>query len=340
VREPIALDIVAGEERAGQRDASTMGEVAQMRRWAHSKLELPTVEEVRERIVYLTAELAYGTTKKGKERDAPAGQQQVELARAQDAMRKFEEARGQLDSIEELGLAAYLAGETTHVLGEDAEIADGAVREALLHVLMALVARNRITLVVQEHDRHRPLDRWLGGLLDVAKSREWSIHAHLFDNGYGDSVDATALSAALHANGRGLMTAVLRVQGPDAGTLLALEAGLHRVVEPAFEPDVSTFAVRAIAQRSALTEQDLRHPLLAPLAPLPQAQLRLLPAAREVYGDRVTIDHRRATVAMERDAYWAEHWRIALEQLLLFEERPEDRAALFASPLDVPVQAP
>jgi ATP-dependent Clp protease ATP-binding subunit ClpC len=342
-REGFSIDVLGGG--GGQREAGGVARVSALRRWAHAQLELPTVEELVERAAYLRAELSYGQRKrKKKTEEVSIGALAAELDRIQAALSELDHARTQLDAIEELALASFMSGEPG-ALHDEALDADGAFRRALLRVLLAPHPRHRITLAVQEADGHRALDAWLGGLLDQARAREWSIVAHVHpDRGprpadwpserpYGPPRGEDDLRTMLRARERDALAMLLCVKGPDAGVLLALEAGWHRQLEPKPSVEHAHFLVRPLAQRTDL-EKDFRKAIVRPVA-IPQIrELRLLPAVREVHADRVTIDARRALVEMPRESYWAEHWRIALEHLILLEPRADDRAALFASPLD------
>ena len=341
-RDGIAIDVVRAESGAGARDPSGASALSELRRWARGALEVPTVVELRERAAYLVAELNYG--KRNLDGGA-VGAQHAELSRLRDALGELDAACAELESVEELALAAFLAGESVLAGGELESLAR-RVRAALLAMLLAPSPRHAITLVVQEHDRQRPFDRWLGGLLAVLPARGWQLEAHVHrdpgplgpswpaDRAWGPPRSPEQLLERLGEDDRGPLYLLLRVRGPYAGDLLALEAGLHRHPSAASPADPTTFAVRAVAMRAALSDADFARTVLK-LGPVPAPiERRLAPAVRETVGNSLAICGKRKSIDLPLSAYWERFDEIALEHLLLLEPDPDERALLYAAALD------
>jgi len=340
-RGPVVIEAVRGEVAVDAPQRDPLEAIASRRRWAKQKLELPTVEDQRERHDYLLAELSYGKP------SAAHGAMQLELHALRARLDALDAAIGALESIEELVLSAALAGEPADAMADEAQLAELAFSEALLALLLGTDSRHRAIVLLQEHDAHRPLDRYLGQLLAVAPERGWRIRGHVWragpprppgwptDRGWGPACDAEQLAAVLGREERKPLSVIVRASGEHVGTLLALEAGLHRHYEPAPTVEQATFVVRMLSStRDDLEDVELDercaqpHPVPAP------AQRRLLPAVRDVHADAVDVDAVETTVDVLRDAYWERIDAIALHHLLVLEGKLEDRAIRLASPLD------
>ena len=338
----IVLEVLEGAERSARADLALLDEVAVRRRWARAQLALPTVEELRERGSYLVAELAYGDADPAR---TPAAMQ-TELHGLGERLRALDAAQEELESIEELTLGAVLAGEVGVAMRDDALAADLAFREALLELLLFPEPRHEVSLLVQEWDRERGLDPWLGGLLARHTELGWQIRAHIHNDGapkppgwpieraWGVARDPGDLLERLGRQGRDPIAVLLRVRGPNAGTLLALEAGVHRWDRPRDGADFAAFVVRLLTMRAEVTDAELESAKTQP-GPVPDStRRRITPAVREVSEGAVLVDGRRAEVEVGREDYWRRHRAIALTHLLLLEGRMVDRAALLTGPLD------
>ena len=88
------------------------------------------------------------------------------------------------------------------------------------------------------------------------------------------------------------------------------------------------------ATRSSIEDAELdgKHARPGPVAN--KLERKLMAAVREVTATAVLVDQRRGRVDVPRDAYWDQIEAIALTHLLGLEERLEDRATLYTSPLD------
>lgn len=346
----LVIEVLRGADRSAREELGVVDEVAERRRWARAQLDLPTVEDCSERAAYLLAELSYG---KPERIEARARQTMLsEHHRLKEALAAVESAIGELETIEELALGAVLAGDDASPLREEARAADVAFRSALLGLLLDADPRSEITVLAQEWDRQRPLDRWLGGLIEVLGDLGWQLIAHVHrdpapapadwpkERPYGPPRTAAQIAERLARTERDPMTVILRVRGPHAGTLLALEAGVHRHhTGPSGEPSPA-FVVRSLAQRWTLEDRDWASNRVLP-GPIPfGAHGRLTPAVREVHRDHVEVDERRARVDVPAARYWPELRAIALTHLVLLEAREGARAALLESPLDRPAEAP
>ena len=339
----VAIDVQPGEAAGDAAGLGSLEEVAKRRRSARRQLELPTVEELRERRQYLLAELSYGK-KKRKKASIEYGAEQKELHDVSARLSAVDRAAASIDAVEELVLASTLAGEPAHELVEEAVDAELAFREALLDLLLFREARHQAVVLVQEHDDARPLDRWVGGLLDAREALGWTVIGHVHgmrgpagwprERSWGPEVDAKTIAEHL-AKREGPTSLILGVRGEHAGSLLALEAGLHRHLEPRPEVEQSTFVVRLLgAKQSSVTPDLLDRGKLQPHPVPPKSQRRLLPAVRDVSRDETLVDEKRARVEVGFDEYWARIRAVALTHLLELEKRFADRALLYAAPLD------
>jgi ATP-dependent Clp protease ATP-binding subunit ClpC len=339
----IVFDVVQGGERRTGEDRTALEEIADRRRWARSTLELPTIEEIGERVGYLLAELSYGKPDRMDSRERQS--MQAEHHRLSEAQTAVEAAIGELESIEELALSASLVGESPVALVEDARLAEIELKKRLLALLLAPDPRHAITIMVEEWDSHRALDRWLGGLLRELGALDWQASAHVFrdpapigdwpkERTFGPPRTPSEILERLGRKERDPLTLLLTVRGPYAGVILALEAGLHRHHEPSPGVSESCFLVRALAQRATLTDLDFTNKALG-RAPMPMPhEKRHVSAIRDVYADRIELDSRRGEIDVPRARYWPDIRAIALTHLLMLEQRHGERALLFKSPLD------
>ncbi len=339
----LVFEVIQGGQGHSNTDLRVLDTIAEQRRWAHAKMELPTIEEISERVGYLLAELSYGKPERLDARERQT--MQAEHHRLAEALGAANAAIAELEALEELALSAVLAGESPSAIVEDARLADLAFRSSLLALLLAPEPRHAITLVATEWDGHRPLDHWLGGLLRAQHALEWSIVAHIYrdpapapadwpkDRTFGPPRSTDEVLERLGRRERDPMTVLLTVRGPYAGVILALESGIHRHIDPTPGVSESCFVIRSLAQR-VIGEADFGKAAVAPgPAPLILHERRLAPAVREVHAEHIAIDHRRTRLDVPRAQYWDEIRAIALTHLLLLEELGE-RASLFSSPLD------
>ncbi|MEZ4340831.1 MAG: AAA family ATPase, partial [Sandaracinaceae bacterium] len=194
--------------------------IAARRRWVQEQSVLPSVVEQRERHDYLLADLSYG-----KQRPSDVGVMQRELHALRERLAAIDEASDELSAIEELALATTLAGEGADALLEDARAAELGFRAALLDMLLGADARHQCTVLVREDDGERPLDRWLGQLLEALPRLEWRLTAHVHnDSGprpatwpterkWGPARTPAELAERLARPDRGPMSVILRVRG-------------------------------------------------------------------------------------------------------------------------------
>ena len=350
-----AIVIEVGRSDTDAQDAGlgTLEVIAKRRRWVRSQLALPSVEERRERHNYLLAELSYGKDRKARTPDGSDpkeltfGQAQAELHELREHLAELDAAVELLSDIEELVLAAALAGEAGDEMLAEARTAELAFRQALLALLLCDDPRHHCVVLAREQDKERPLDVWLGQLLEALPRLGWRLVAHVRpDRGprpavwprervWGPSRTAEELAALLRKDNREPMAVILRISGLNAGTLMALETGLHRHVEPRPKVPFSTFLVRTLSvKRSTLDDKELDQPC-AQLGPIPNPlERKLMAAAREVHQSKVRIDEGADEIDLERHEYWAHIEAIALTHLLFLERSLVGRAALFSSPLD------
>ncbi|MGE0784681.1 MAG: AAA family ATPase [Sandaracinaceae bacterium] len=332
--------VAASKARRASGDAGSALAAGLARRWARAQLELPSVAEMQSRRDYLLAEVSHGQSKKA----GPPAEALAELARLEPRLTSIHGALDEIDTIEELVLSAYLAGESTGELDHDLRSAQRSFRTALLDVLLGAKRRHEIALLVQEWDEDGALDHWLGGLLGARHAREWEIGAHVrrseapMPSGWppsrvwGPALDVRDLDA-WRGRRKSPTALIVTVRGKEAGSLVGLEAGLLRYLEPKAGAKQSCLLIKILATR-ALVEADLDH-RRAVESPLPfPGERRLIPAHRTVSADEV-ITQNGATLPFGWDEYWEGFSEIALEQLRALDLRHGDRETLYAGALDI-----
>jgi hypothetical protein len=246
-----------------------------------------------------------------------------------------------VQSAEELGLLAFFAGEPLDALLDEARTLRARFRESLFEALVCRDPRRHgVTLVLQELDEGRAFDRWLAPLLAIADERRWVFEIHVDGENAEDSTrrapstrdqwpkerrwgpprDAEYIRDKLSDKNRTFKNLLVRVRGPNAGILLGLEGGLHRMhgVHESVEP--VHMMITRIAFRTAFQDKEWIPPILNPPPPADtSAAIRQMPV-RELHNatDAVEI-MKRVTLKLPLRDYWAQEREIALHQLLLFE---------------------
>jgi ATP-dependent Clp protease ATP-binding subunit ClpC len=314
-------------------------------------LELDPVEQIKEQLAFLVSQLAYGRGTGEDRRSAKEiGELHVEHHRLSEIYGEAVHLRQEIEAIEELAIAALYASnaEAAIDLRPEAEQVMRRFRHAMVYLLVAQEKqRDEITLLLQELDDGRLLDRWLVPLLDDARRRGWALTLHASgdlplphetwprDRRFGPPRSPEWMREHLAKPDRS-RAVLLRASGPYAGILLSLEGGLHRWsnLHPSIEP--VKMLVHRVAPRAAIRESDWVKQALIPPPPPSERELSAWAACREMDPrlEKLKLAARRVEIDFDPKAYWTRYEEIALEHLLLFGDRNLDRSELLINKLD------
>ncbi|MEM6533257.1 MAG: AAA family ATPase [Myxococcota bacterium] len=320
--ERFVFEVLAGAGKSARQDLAGYRQVSELRRRIHRWTRLPTYEEIEERLGHLLTEMTAGAGEASMETSAVA-EHGAEHHRLNSRWERFANARREVESLEELALVAILSGESLHAV--DAEISTLAdlVSTSLLRLLVGLRSQPRVWLRAQECDAGT-LNRWLLPLMEEQERHGFRLSPRLYRDrelemgNFGPCLDGAALRERLLQRERKVATAVVEVVGEDAGSLLALEAGLHRW-ETAGNPE--HLRVDVVSFAPTLTEDDWHK--IQPGRPPAASELRAQPAVR-IYdrsGESVRVVPAKSGLDVELPGgdYWASWERVAVAHVLLLE---------------------
>ncbi|EPX55864.1 ATP-dependent Clp protease [Cystobacter fuscus DSM 2262] len=325
----LSVALTPGSPRQARHQLERVESLQAERRELDAILRMDAVERLVEQVRFLVAQLAQGAHPNQGHEALSLGQLHHEHSRLDLLWAQVQRLRAALSAAEELALLALFEQQDISPFVEDAREQSRALRRMLPSVLLASQPqRDGITLIVQEAGETRALDAWLSPLLEELPRRGWvaggrlsAVRHHKDDKRrWRDEVlSAEALMRALGEPERAFHEVLLSVSGPYAGSFLALEAGLHRFPPtPRDEPVLLT--VQPVAMRPHLSQKELELPAIAPPAPVPLKELRLMPAVREHQpgGDVVLCDGAR-TVSLGARGYFQDWEHLLLEHLLHLE---------------------
>jgi ATP-dependent Clp protease ATP-binding subunit ClpC len=347
--------LFVAHNRAHGRPMTNIWELSSMRRVLARQMRFDRVTALKAHLDYLVAQLGYGQRKdkkKHRERAVEIAQLQAEHHRLGEVWGRLDGAYADLLSAEELAFSAFLAGERFDALLVEAQGLRTRFRAALFDALVCRDSkRDAITFMASELDEGRGLEVWLWPLLDLLADRGWQAEFHIDgDKGpnwpekrrWGPPRTAEHLREELVNPERSWRNVLCRVRGANAGIVLGLEGGLHRMhgAHPHITP--VHLLVTRVAFRASLQEKDWTPRVLDPPTPADaNVQKRVAPnrETADVEGGTLHIFGKRATLKMPRRDYWARIDEIALEHLLLFEnsatlDRDEFLASTFTEAWD------
>jgi ATP-dependent Clp protease ATP-binding subunit ClpC len=359
---PFRLDLRRRKSAKAAQQAYGEAEIGRLRREIDRFLLLAPVVQVKEQLELLVAELSRSDGP--KKIDRRFAQENAELSadhhRLSGLWERISKAQEDLYSVEEIAILALFEGQEVLPFVADARAAHRAFRRALPYVMLAMEPhRDEIVMIVEELDEG-VFDVVLRPLLLEIPRRGWSVICHVEggekladeawpdDRRWGPPRQSAWLIEALSAPKRGFRSVLLRVKGPYAGALLALEAGLHRVEMPKREAKGEKgekgddgrghVLLRTVAFKIDLPADAWAHRALVP----PQASTAGLRRRGAVARERkaegaVLVAGRRARVEIDLDEYWQRVEEVALAHLLLFEldEGALDRDEIFAPAVEV-----
>ncbi len=344
-----------GKPRGLTAPMTSVWALSELRRELQKYMRLDRVTELKAQLEFVIAQLSYGEPgkkKKGSElarAGSEVGRLSSEHHKLHEVWSALEGAYTDLQSAEELGFAAFFAGERFDALLEEAHAIKARFRAGLLQALTCRdPKRFGVTLLLQELDDGRAFDAWLAPLLDACDARGWELELHVDANTkedragtkwpearrWGPPRTAKAFKDVLGDRGRTFKNVLLRARGPSVGILLGLEGGLHRFHD--VHPDVRPCHMLAmrIAFRATLKDDDWLSPTIAPPLPAAADHARRQQPTREVLANEgvVHVFAKRAVLKIPLADYWSRFDEIALEHLLLFETRDDlDRDVTLAA---------
>ena len=362
----LELVLLEGQRRQARRDSRHVEAIADLRRQVERDLALDRVEQVRAQHKLVRSQLNQGgegtSKRRRKARDRRAALDVAALGkehhRLQEVLQAAERARDGLVAAEELSLGALLAGEETSELMQEARAAHQGFMRNLAYLLLAMEPRrDEVTLLVQEVSPRGGMALWLLPLFDALQGRGWTMQLHVpgergghaepwpelrpWGPGRAPQQIRRRMQDALREGRPGADfkdgNLLLRVRGPWAGVLLALEQGLHRFEGRSKDGGAPGLFVRLLALRFEHSEQDWLRAEMAPLSsPLEGLHARGRPVRRhKAEHDRLELPRAGVTLTLPLGAYWSRIEEVATAELLACEgDEARDRDRLFFGHLE------
>jgi ATP-dependent Clp protease ATP-binding subunit ClpC len=322
--------------------AASVNDLRAFRRDVDRLMELEPVVQLFDHVAFLLAQLATdepeptkkegGSSKRRQKAPAEITRLQTEYHRLHTLCETAEQIQGDLVASEELALTSLHSGNDLGTLAEEARKLDARFRGNLFYLVFARhERRDEITLQIQEGDDGRAMDTWLVPFLESARKRRWTVRFRIetteaskgkkAERAWGPEQPGEAWPAILKQPSRP-RNWLLSCSGSYAGILLALEAGVHRVLPSGVSKDPLHFVVRTLARRVRLTGAELRDPVSRPSAP-PLARVLAAGAASREYADDDTlrIDGGARELSVLPAEYWERIEQIAVEHYLSREAR-------------------
>ncbi len=315
--------------------ARAMDQISGLRRSLRERLRGERLRELEERLEGLGTQLAYGGRRGagGRRRSTTITDLRVEHHRLNRIWNLLDDARREVEEVEELAIHAYFDGEPIEPFLEPARAAAAGWHAALPHALVALEPeRDEISLMLTECDRWRGLDLWLAPLIAEAPRRDWSITGHFFRDPetagprprWGPPRGAAKLGETVAAAERGRRV-LLRVSGPDAGIFLATEAGIHRFLHAERCDDAAHhLEIERLVWRAAWTGKQLKV-ANSLLNAMPQADHVASSKAVRCYDfktGKLTVAGASKALVLPHATYWQRFDEIVCAHLLVYEDDP------------------
>ncbi|MBH23183.1 MAG: hypothetical protein CMH57_01735 [Myxococcales bacterium] len=349
--------VLQGKATQARQELHGMAGIAEMRRRVDAWMAWDAVDEVRDRLEVIQAQLNYGRKGRGDRRaSAQLAELQAEHHHLNTLWSEATSLRRAVYEMEELGMSALFDEEGLAPFVAEAREAYRRFQHHLIKMTLALrPKRDQITLLVQEPDPGRPMDRWLLPLLDLIDERGWSLRAHghrvtprsdetsWSNPWWGPSRDGSWLRSRLQEEERSFRQVLLRIKGSWAGVMLAFEAGLHRWSNFGGEHDPSHLLVHTLALRTDIKPAEwARH--VEPPAFIEDAVLSIRKPERHTRrisrraGDTLEILGGARSMKLEPDPgahpYWGSWEDVVFEHLMALNARGERLDPLFSGLLD------
>jgi ATP-dependent Clp protease ATP-binding subunit ClpC len=352
--------LMEGQQKQARRDARHAVRIAEMRRQMDRHLALDRVEQLRSQLQMVQASLNIGGVgsarqrKKGRKRDLRTTEDLARLAqehhRMQEVLQLAQGSREALVAAEEVSLMALLSGDETVEFLTEAEAADREFQGNLAKLLLAQEThRDEATFIIQEVQPWGAFGLWLMPLLKSLKARGWTAELHVAGeiakpedkwhelSPWGPPRSAKKIIERYERKpfNTGLL---LRIKGPYAGCLLALEQGLHRFDGRAKGGGHAGLFIQLVAMRYDFEDpKDWTHDEMAPLPdPLHSHHTKTKPIRRHHPGrDRLELLRAAETIFLPLQDYWKRFEEVAIAELLAFEtDLDRDRDRFFMGSLE------
>lgn len=227
----------------GRQAAHHLRRVSALRRAADRALACDVVQEVRERMEYVVADLASGAHDSS---DYAALNHEHSVLH--ERMAAVESAVTSLATAEELVMAAGQEHEDPSLYSEEAELAYAGFERAYTQLVLGRYAGNATTFISRAYAAPQLHHAWLETFLRAAQERQWDVTLHRYADSEGVKNSPAASNwgppktakwtlerlqtfktDARAARAQEFATVLLRVRGPCVGGLLRLEMGITRI---------------------------------------------------------------------------------------------------------------
>ena len=360
----LRFEVLRRRRERGNDQQRDLRDIARLRRQANSLLALGRVEQVREHIDYLLAQINYGQQRRGHDRDRRDAldirELQADLHRLSECHGALATAATHLEDTEEMALTALFDGAPLHEMLDEARLAWGqAQRSALRALVTQETRRDAITLRLFETLGQGALDLWVAGMARSARELGWDVSYHVPDDEgprglwprsrrWGPPRTTGEIIERLQAKTKRPTALLMSVRGPYAGALLALEVGpraYDRV--PGLEARVGLM-IELVTMRAVIADKEWNHKALAVPKPVDVEPLKKLKPTRQINASDATMWTTMLTDApggnTSYQTFPLDGWPPSAVQedaslgLLLGYERDDapDRDDLFRGPLDQP----
>lgn len=335
-----------GAERR-RRDA-TLRAISRVRRGVDAAFKLGRVEALREELEYIETQLSQPTDESDRRTSIEIAQLQSRHHHLAGVYAQLVQPRDEINEIEDLAMVATFEGAPTEGLDGEERPIEQRFRRALVWALLAAeTRRHAVTFLVTDLGPTPAWQHWLVPLIAAAEGRQWRVAVHFDGDASGDDPtwpaarrwgpprEGATRIAALEDPRRDPGSVLVTVEGPEAGLLLAPQAGRH-TVKPVGGGTCEYF-VEMLGMTSALSDAMWAHRVMLPPVPKALEALRRSPISLQISEREVDAPSWSEALPLPRDgALFGLLEELTLRVLLPYERDPNlDRDALFAGPLDL-----
>lgn len=249
------------------------------RQACYSLLQFPRIEQVKEQIDHLIAQINCVSRDPNDIRvTQDISELQTEFHRLNTDYQQLLSAIQHAEFIEELALSTFFANQPITGMKEDAESAKRLAYQAAVRLLLSLEPRrDAVTLRIFELSENGSLALWLTEMIPIFRAHAWEISCHILDDplrntglwpqatrrwGPPRTLDELLYVLQLQDGNDPPCAILLCCRGPLAGVQMAMEAGVHQWVSQGGM--TSSLVVTLVAMRATLTEQEWSHSEVSP----------------------------------------------------------------------------
>jgi len=353
----IRFEVLRRRQRKASGELQGTRRISALRREAALIGTLGRVEQVKEQIGFLMAQINYGNRgTKDRRSSHEITELQADLHRLSECHRALEEATRQLEGTEELALMALFDGEPLGDLLEEAEQTGRQARQAAVKTLLTLEPRrDAVALRVFESVGTGGLFFWQCAVARLLKARGWEAVFHVLDDpwpyagtwprslrrwGPPRTIDELVLFLDQKDKEKRPRSLLFCCRGPYAGAMLApLVGAYHWANAPGAEGKVGVM-VDLVAMRATLGDKEWTHEAAAPpTPPMLEEARRLKPAYDlDVNAEKLRVGDQiyPCTLSSLHEIFDD----LLLDLLRPYELSNLDRDELFAGPLDAKSDEP